>query len=214
MKTKFNQNFKIEFQENANQDCDSKVLTPSREAIHESQVIPETRSRRSRGRPAAAEEPGPSSSGGGAGPKQRRRRIAEATRRRGGGGRSGSDSMAAADDRGGDQDGGTRGRGVGSRGREPVDGRRRIRGAKEWRRREDARSGSGAPRENTSRAARAPPTLSIGQGESRSTGLPMNDRDGESRSTSTMTMARRRRRRWCGGSSGDGGGGDLWRRRL
>ncbi|KAK9107440.1 hypothetical protein Syun_023451 [Stephania yunnanensis] len=54
---------------------------PSREAIHESQMIPETQSRRSRGRPATAEDSGPSSGGDGPGPNQRRRRIAEATRR-------------------------------------------------------------------------------------------------------------------------------------
>ncbi|KAK9136087.1 hypothetical protein Syun_015417 [Stephania yunnanensis] len=98
MKTKFNQNFKIEVQENANQDCDSKVLKPSREAIHESRMIPETQSRRSQGRPAAAEEPRPSSGSSGAGPKQRRAEDHEVTKRR-----RRLVRAAAADDRGGDQ---------------------------------------------------------------------------------------------------------------
>ncbi|KAK9157412.1 hypothetical protein Scep_003986 [Stephania cephalantha] len=92
-------------QENANQDYDSKVLTPSREAIHESQRRPETQSRRSRGRPADCEGAGPeqqrrrsrpkqtrgeasaSGGGGGTGSEQRRRTIAEATSVGGTGGR-------------------------------------------------------------------------------------------------------------------------------
>ncbi|KAK9139989.1 hypothetical protein Scep_009670 [Stephania cephalantha] len=166
MKTKFNQNFKIEVQENANQDYDSKVLTPSREGIHESHRRPETQSRRSRWRPAAAEEParavaakelGPSSGGKGSG------------RRAGGGRRRSGVRAVAANARGGDQrrrhKGPCSGRITGPQ--SPVDGQRRriemwgqrqrIRGANNDAGEEDH---AATPEENSAQRHRRRPTVS------------------------------------------------------
>ncbi|KAK9162609.1 hypothetical protein Syun_003511 [Stephania yunnanensis] len=122
-------------------------------------MIPETQSRRSRGRPAAAEESGPSSGGGGAGPNQRWRRIAEATS----GGEAEAGPSNAADGRTRRRPSLRRHKGPRSGQitglRSPVDGQRRqiqIRGQRRWfekresgggkqrRRRRRPHSGSGA----------------------------------------------------------------------
>ncbi|KAK9148873.1 hypothetical protein Scep_007630 [Stephania cephalantha] len=210
MKTKFNQNFKIEVQENANQDYDSKVLTHSREAIHESQrdrnSIKESRASDN----GHAREPGSEQAAEERGPSKRRRRIAEASRRGARGERGPSKrrtitEATAARGRLGRMSGRITGP------RSPVDGQRRriemwgqrlrIRGANSNAGGEDARSAVRAAANDLGRAGAC--------GESRSTGVA-DERQSRRVAVDVDDGSGRRRRRWWRGLCG---GGDLRRRR-
>ncbi|KAK9126683.1 hypothetical protein Scep_015529 [Stephania cephalantha] len=81
------------------------IALPGREAIHESQMIPETRSKRSPGRLALLVEESPSSSACGAGPNQWRGRSRRRHQHGGHGGSEGPSSNGGGQSRGDSVDG-------------------------------------------------------------------------------------------------------------